>query len=1127
MIPYYFRPPGLRQARRFTLSLLLLIAAAHGAKAADVVTLASPGPGRLQLTPEALIATHLKVTGSIDARDFATLKAATMAATQVLDLSEATICEYRGTGGSYTPITPDWIVGNGKPRLYPAGELPVHAFTRVGDNLFSKWHYGAAINKIILPAGLRSVSPEAFWKMGYLAEIEVPEASATARSVGGAVYDRGLTRLLAVAPRHTGCLMLPATVTSVADSALHGATLGGIEIKGAAKVSFGEQGEVSCPYVIAPNPADYAETFPGIDVTDKIDEVVVSNAADGQLARTVGDMGLRAADVRSLTVSGTIGAADVEWLAQLPNLHFLNLAGATFTGGEVTLADNAALCSLALPQGRYALTITDCPFLGGSLDVPEGVTYVNCTGAPMLTAVRLPSTLTALGYNSFNASLVAEADLSACTALADVSAFGSCHRLRTLLLPAGLQTLSGAYGPVENVTLPEGLRYLDVANWNVETLRLPASLETLYMSRMLRLRTLDASAATRLREASGPSYCPLLEVVDFSASPLEQYYGISFDLLPEAMQAAGAGPATRVVVTGGTHDGCIHSSLTTLRLPSTLRSIAGDGIVGCAKLTELDLQGCAALESIAALSGLTSLATLRLPADLRGIGQVYACPALTDIYVAADTMAPAYGNVFGEGVLEAATLHVPIGSRGLYFADAEWSRCPQIEEYGYTVRTKSVVSGAPLRGAGFYAPGQTVRLEAAATAETQGGKECSFAGWSVGGQDYGAPVVEFAAGANVTATAAYTVSKADLDAAHMSFDLTADKPCEVLLDVRSSNGYEVYDGQGRVVWQGGNGETPYSLPAGTTRHAIAIDGPSRVTIRAADAYGSVRMSGLHTQSMSGLLYLEINGMQLDRIDLSTMPGLYELHLGANALTSLDVSPCLLLHTLSCDINQLMELDLTENTSLKYLYCEYNRIRRLAFAPEAKLLKLGCTGNSFGFSQIPDRMQAAVVNGSIGNDRPVSLWYQPPFDPGTGDVLDLSGELFSADGHPVVVKLARDGAEMPPLGGLYAIMETGWYSVEMTCIDMPLFMFWGEFFVSGPSAVGRLPLDGLEIGISGLRVSVSGLPEGSRAALFSAAGVQVDEAVGSSTSLAARQPGVYILRLTDGAGRTQAVKLRLK
>lgn len=358
---------------------------------------------------------------------------------------------------------------------------------------------------------------------------------------------------------------------------------------------------------------------------------MVSNAAEGQLARTVGGMGLRAADVRSLTVSGTIGQADVEWLAQLPNLHFLNLAGATFTGSEVAFAYNA-LCSLSLPQGRYALAITDCPFLGGSLTVPEGVTCLSCTGAPMLTAVRLPSTLTDLEPNSFNSSLVAEADLSACTGLASLSGFGSCHRLRTLLLPAGLQVLSGAYGPVETVTLPEGLRELSVGGWNVETLRLPASLERLDINYMLRLRTLDASAATQLREAAGPSYCPLLEEVDFSASPLQQHYGLSFDLLPEGMPDNDtAVPATRVVVTGGIHDSCIHSSLTTLRLPADLRSI-----------------------------------------------EVYDCPALTDIYLAADTAALGYGDAFGEGVLEAATLHVPIGSRGLYFADADWSRCPQI-----------------------------------------------------------------------------------------------------------------------------------------------------------------------------------------------------------------------------------------------------------------------------------------------------------------------------------------------------------------------------------------------------------------------------------------------------------------
>ena len=95
--------------------------------------------------------------------------------------------------------------------------------------------------------------------------------------------------------------------------------------------------------------------------------------------------------------------------------------------------------------------------------------------------------------------------------------------------------MGGAGGPVETVTLPEGLRELSVGGWNGETLRLPASLERLDINYMLRLRTLDASAATQLREAAAPSYCPLLEEVDFSASPLQQHYGLSFDLLPEGM----------------------------------------------------------------------------------------------------------------------------------------------------------------------------------------------------------------------------------------------------------------------------------------------------------------------------------------------------------------------------------------------------------------------------------------------------------------------------------------------------------------------------------------------------------------------------------------------------------------
>ena len=1119
---------GTRSAARWLCGVAMLWLSGGVTLAADVVTIHSNSAGTLALTPQALIATRLKVTGNIDARDFETLKGATMGATQELDLSEATICEYHGTGGSYTPILPDWIVGNAKPRLYRAGEMPVHAFTTVGDNSLTKWHYGATITKIILPAGLRSVSPEAFWKMGYLAEIEVPEGSATARSIGGAVYDRELTRLLAVAPRHMGCLTLPATVTSVADSALHGATLCGIEIKGAATVSFGEQGEFSCPYVIAPNPADYAEAFPGVDVTDKIDDIVVSCEAEGQLARTVGDTGLRAADVRSLTVSGTIGQADVEWLAQLPNLHFLNLAGATFTGSEVAFANSDALCSLALPQGRYALTITDCPFLGGSLAVPEGVTYINCTGVPMLTAVRLPSTLTDIEANSFNSSLVAEADLSACTGLADMIAFSGCYRLRTLLLPAGLQKLYGVHGPVETVRLPEGLRELSVSGWNVETLRLPASLEMLHISYMLRLRTLDASAATRLREATGPSYCPLLEVVDFSASPLQEYYGISFGLLPEAMQAEA--PSTRVVVTGGSRNGHMQSSLTTLRLPSTLRKISGDGIVGCTKLTELDLQGCAALEGISGLRGLTSLTTLRLPPDVLevgGISGISGCTALRDVYCAANLNAPTLAAGSDAEALAQATLHVPNGSRGLYAMAEGWSAFGNIVEDGWTGRTGSMPEHVPMSGGGLYPDGATVTL-AAPTAVRLGITDYSLEQWAAAGVAYSGGTAQFSVTDHVTAEAIYDAGRPDLSQCDVTFTLALSAPTEVRVGIDSYSGFAIYNEQGLINEGNTYGGGALSLDAGTSRYGIVVnEDPTYLNMWLPQAEGTATISDFAMRPMPTLAELDICGMGLAAIDLSPMPALQRLFLQGNRLTALDASPCPQLEWVNCSMNALTALDLSTNHALQTLYCYNNRLTRMAISPSAQLVSLGCDMNSFGFSQLESRLVQPIRNYMGVASGPFGLEYLPPFDLGTGDVLDLSGEQLSADGHPVSIRVTADNTTLTPDGGRYAISKTGSYYVEMTCAAMPDVTFRGLFNVTGPSAIASLPLDGIGLRIDGLTVTVAGLPSGASATLLTASGNTVAAARGGNISLTARQGGIHILRLTDGAGRTQAVKLRLK
>ena len=76
----------------------------------EFVTLNSPGAGQLKLTKEALTASNLRITGDIDARDFKTLKEATISRTRVLDLSDANIKAYTGKEGCVTYKGSNWIV---------------------------------------------------------------------------------------------------------------------------------------------------------------------------------------------------------------------------------------------------------------------------------------------------------------------------------------------------------------------------------------------------------------------------------------------------------------------------------------------------------------------------------------------------------------------------------------------------------------------------------------------------------------------------------------------------------------------------------------------------------------------------------------------------------------------------------------------------------------------------------------------------------------------------------------------------------------------------------------------------------------------------------------------------------
>lgn len=104
--------------------------------------------------------TNLTVTGTIDARDFKTMRD-NMTAIAEIDLSGATIVDYSGTLGTSTNTT-----------VYPANEIPSESFYMGKSQKLS-------LTKITLPNALSSIGNSAFYGCLNLTNITIPETVTT------------------------------------------------------------------------------------------------------------------------------------------------------------------------------------------------------------------------------------------------------------------------------------------------------------------------------------------------------------------------------------------------------------------------------------------------------------------------------------------------------------------------------------------------------------------------------------------------------------------------------------------------------------------------------------------------------------------------------------------------------------------------------------------------------------------------------------------------------------------------------------------------------------------------------------------------------------------------------------
>ncbi len=161
----------------------LSLSISQAQKVEKVVSVVPDGLFKALAYPERQSTTHLTLTGSIDARDFKTMRDA-MPQLQVVDLSKVSIVEFSGQKGTEE--------GSGK---YKANYIPQNAFSST-KNSFGK----RSIVEIILPSNLEGIGDQAFLACYGLEKVVIP---ASVKEIGMEAFSRcqKLTSVTAVSPK--------------------------------------------------------------------------------------------------------------------------------------------------------------------------------------------------------------------------------------------------------------------------------------------------------------------------------------------------------------------------------------------------------------------------------------------------------------------------------------------------------------------------------------------------------------------------------------------------------------------------------------------------------------------------------------------------------------------------------------------------------------------------------------------------------------------------------------------------------------------------------------------------------------------------------------------------------------
>jgi hypothetical protein len=432
--------------------------------------------------------TDLTVSGPIDARDFKCLRDE-LTALSTLDLTNATIALFTGTGGTFSVSA-----------TYNANTIPIYAFSNsskynntltsitlpstVTAMAASTFYKCTALVTVNLPASLTTLGASDFGFCTALTTINVDTNSATYSSADGVLYTKDGTGLIQFPSGKATTFVVPATVDSLAfnsflsntsltaitfpaslirigSSALSGCTgLTSIDMSATSTTSIGGSAFFGCTgltSVLIPQTVTTIGTsaFSGCTVLGSV--ILPSNLQTISTSLFSGCKVLSSVNIPS-TVTSIGGTAFLNCLA----LTAITIPASVTTIGATPFSGNPTNVTVEPGNQNYSslngilytkdqTTLIGAPIsYVGACDMPSTVTAISASafkGCTLLTSITIPSGLISIGISAFNGCTnlaIASLNFPATFTTLGSSAFTGCAKITNVTIPTSVTVLGGS-----------------------------------------------------------------------------------------------------------------------------------------------------------------------------------------------------------------------------------------------------------------------------------------------------------------------------------------------------------------------------------------------------------------------------------------------------------------------------------------------------------------------------------------------------------------------------------------------------------------------------------------------------------------------------------------------------------